>query len=124
MSFSYRTPTPARTFPSWRRSGPVVAAVFVDAILPPPRGRIPLAPPALLDVLREKADDDGLLPPWTSWWDEVDVAALFPSPESRAGVEQEQQRLPLSYFVDALAVPQGWDQRPGGLPGLRRHLRR
>lgn len=101
-----------------------MAAVFVDAILPPPRGRIPLAPPALLDVLREKADDDGLLPPWTSWWDEVDVAALFPSPESRAGVEQEQQRLPLSYFVDALAVPQGWDQRPGGLPGLRRHLRR
>jgi hypothetical protein len=28
-------------------------------------------------------------------------------------VEQDQQRLPLSYFVDALAVPQGWDQRPG-----------
>ncbi len=91
----------------------VVAAVFVDAILPPPSGRMPLAPPAFLDVLREKADDDGLLPPWTSWWDEVDVAALFPNAESRAEVEREQQRLPLSYFAGALAVPQGWDDLPG-----------
>jgi hypothetical protein len=92
---------------------PVVATVFVDAILPPSSGRIPLAPPAFLDVLRAKADEDGLLPPWTRWWDEVDVAALFPTAGSRAAVEQEQQRLPLSYFTDALAVPQGWDQRPG-----------
>ncbi|MBC7677798.1 MAG: alpha/beta fold hydrolase [Pseudorhodobacter sp.] len=92
---------------------PVVAAVFVDAILPPPSGRIPLAPPAFLDVLRAKADDDGLLPPWTTWWAEVDVAALFPSAESRAEVEQEQQRPPLSYFTEALAAPQGWDERPG-----------
>lgn len=79
---------------------PVVATVFVDAILPPPSGRVPLAPAAFLDVLRAKADDDGLLPPWTSWWAEVDVAALFPSAESRAEVEQEQQRLPLSSFTD------------------------
>ena len=41
------------------------------------------------------------------------MAALFPSAESRAEVEQEQQRLPLSYFTDALSVPQGWDKRPG-----------
>ena len=92
---------------------PVVAAVFVDAILPPPSGRIPLAPPAFLGVLREKADDDGLLPPWTSWWDEADVAALFPDAQSRAGVEREQPRLPLSYFTGSLAVPPGWDERPG-----------
>lgn len=92
---------------------PVVAAVFVDAILPAPSGRIPLAPPEFLDILRAKADDDGLLPPWTSWWDEADMAALFPNAESRAGVEQEQQRLPLSYFTEAVAVPQGWDKRPG-----------
>ncbi len=92
---------------------PVVAAVFVDAVLPPRNGRVPLAPPAFLEVLREKADDDGLLPPWTSWWDEVEVAALFPNAQSRAAVEQEQQRLPLSYFTQALAVPPGWDKLPG-----------
>ncbi len=34
----------------------IVAAVFVDAVLPPGRGRVPLAPPAFLDLLREKAD--------------------------------------------------------------------
>ena len=92
---------------------PVVATVFVDAVLPPPSGRIPLAQPAFLDVLRKKADDDGLLPPWTRWWDEADIATLFPTAESRAGVEREQQRLPLSYFQGALAVPRGWDERPG-----------
>ena len=92
---------------------PVVASVFVDAILPPPAGRIPLAPPGFLDALRGKADDDGLLPPWTSWWDEADVAVLFPDAETRAQVEQEQQRLPLTYFSGTLAVPAGWDERPG-----------
>lgn len=92
---------------------PVVAAAFVDAILPPPTGRIPLAPPALLDMLRDLADDEGLLPPWTRWWDEADVAALFPDAKSRAGVEREQQRFPLAYFGGALVVPPGWDDRPG-----------
>ena len=92
---------------------PVVATVFVDAVLPPATGRVPLAPAALLDLLRRKVDADGLLPPWTSWWDEADVAPLFPDADSRAGVEREQRRLPLAYFTEALAVPPGWDERPG-----------
>jgi hypothetical protein len=91
----------------------VVATVFVDAILPPASGRVPLAPPALLDVLEAKADEQGLLPPWTSWWDEADVASLFPNAESRAAVHRNMQRLPLSYFKETLAVPAGWDSRPG-----------
>jgi hypothetical protein len=92
---------------------PVLAAVFVDAVLPPPSGRIPLAPPALLDVLRERAHDDGLLPPWTEWWDETDVGALFPDAPSRAAVEREQQRIALTYFEGARAVPAGWDEDLG-----------
>jgi hypothetical protein len=91
----------------------VVATVFVDAVLPPRRGRIPLAPPALLDRLRTKADDDGLLPVWTSWWDESTVAPLFPDARARARVEREQQQLPLSYFEAARPVPSGWDRRGG-----------
>ena len=91
----------------------IVAAVFVDAVLPPGRGRVPLAPPAFLDLLREKADGSGLLPVWTSWWDEAEVAGLFPNAEARARLEREQQRLPLSYFGESLQVPQGWDDRPG-----------
>jgi len=91
----------------------VVGAVFVDAVLPPGRGHVPLAPPAFLDLLREKADDDGLLPVWTSWWDEADVMDLFPDAQTRARVEIEQQQLPLSYFESTLPIPQGWDDIPG-----------
>ncbi len=88
----------------------VVASVFVDAVLPPRRGHVPLAPPAFLDVLRPKADGDGLLPVWSAWRDDADVAALFPDAHTRARVEREQQQLPLPYFEGTLPVPQGWDQ--------------
>lgn len=91
----------------------IVAAVFVDAVLPPSHGRLPLAPPAFLDRLREKADGSGLLPVWTSWWDEAEVAGLFSDAWTRARLEREQQRLPLSYFEESLQVPEGWDDRPG-----------
>jgi len=91
----------------------VVGAVFVDAVLPTGRGHVPLAPPALLGLLSEKADDDGLLPVWTSWWDAADVMDLFPDSQTRARVEAEQQRLPLSYFASTLPIPQGWDDIPG-----------
>jgi len=91
----------------------VVAAVFVDAVLPPDRGYVSLAPPAFLGMLREKTDGDGLLPVWTSWWDEADVVDLFPDAEMRAQVEMEQQQLPLSYFEGTLPVPHGWDDIPG-----------
>lgn len=91
----------------------VIAYVFVDAGLPASYGRVRLAPPALLDFLAQKADDNFLLPPWTSWWDEADVARLFPNVEVREQLEREQQRLPLSYFSQSLPVPSGWDTRPG-----------
>ncbi|MDJ0355946.1 hypothetical protein [Paenarthrobacter sp. PH39-S1] len=91
----------------------VVASIFVDAVLPPDRGRVPLAPAAFLDFLRGIADKTGLLPVWTMWWDEADVASLFPDAVTRARVEGEQQRLPLSYFEGSLPVPEGWASRPG-----------
>ena len=90
----------------------VVACVFVDAGLPARSGRVSLAPPALLDVLAEKADDGDLLPPWTKWWDEAEVATLFPDADARDRVEREQPRLPLSYFRQSLPVPDGWDAIP------------
>lgn len=93
---------------------PVVAAVLVDAALPPARGSAPLAPPDMLPVLREKAGDNGLLPPWTAWWAEEDVGPLFPDAATRAAVEAEQHRLPLRYFSAELGVPEGWTDRPAG----------
>lgn len=91
----------------------ITAYVFVDAGLPASHGLVPLAPPALLELLRQKADHAGLLPPWTHWWDEADVATLFPSGTMREQVEREQQRLPLSYFTQSLPVPPDWDRQPG-----------
>ncbi|MFM6849138.1 MAG: hypothetical protein ACKOVB_08535 [Terrabacter sp.] len=96
----------------------VVAAVFVDAALP---SRVPsgttdgettLGPASFLGFLEGLADADGLLPPWTRWWDVADVDALFPDAGTRRRVEQEQRRLPLAYFRDTVAVPSGWTDSP------------
>jgi hypothetical protein len=92
----------------------VVGVVFVDAILPPERGRIPLAPPESLPFLRGKADTDGVLPVWTDWWEEAEVAALFADVGTRREIEREQPRLPLTYFEDSLPAPEGWDDLPAG----------
>lgn len=51
---------------------PVRGVVFVDAALPG-AGYY-----AQRDCLNTLAGADGLLPPWTSWWEESDVAELFP----------------------------------------------
>lgn len=88
------------------------ATVFVDAALPDldAEGKeTPLAPPAFLDFLRTLADDDGVLPPWTQWWD--DVTDLFPDSATRQAVEREQPRLPLTYFTSRIPVPTGWTGR-------------
>lgn len=76
--------------------------VFVDAALP---GTGQLTTP---DFLAGLATVDGLLPPWTSWWDEQDVAPLFPDPAVRAVVEAEQPRMPLAYYGNPPPAPAGW----------------
>jgi len=91
--------------------GPVRGCIFVDAALPSSSGAAPVAPPELLALLRAKASG-GLLPPWTDWWDEEEVAALFPDQPTRQAVTEEQPRLPLSYYQASVPVPAGWDARP------------
>jgi hypothetical protein len=91
--------------------------VFVDAGLPPPAGHVRLAPEEFLGLLAAKADQDGMLPPWTQWWDE-DISGLFPSRAVRDRVEHGQPVLPLSYFAGSLPVPPGWDDRPGAYLGF------
>jgi hypothetical protein len=91
----------------------VTGYVFVDAGLPPPVGHIPVLPAEMYDFVAAKADEDGLLPPWTQWWDPDEVDGLFPSTEVREQMEREEPRLPLGYFRESLPVPSGWDDRPG-----------
>jgi hypothetical protein len=92
---------------------PVAGCVFVDASLPARTGPTPAATPERLEFLRAKAAD-GRLPQWTTWWDEDDVARLFPDAPTRAAVSAEQSRLPLSYYEQRVPAPGGWDDRPCG----------
>jgi pimeloyl-ACP methyl ester carboxylesterase len=91
--------------------GRVLGCIFVDAALPPPSGSAPVVPPEWLALLRDKASG-GLLPRWTDWWDEDEVAPLFPDQQIRQAVTEEQPRLPLSYYEASVPVPTGWDARP------------
>jgi pimeloyl-ACP methyl ester carboxylesterase len=92
---------------------PVDAVVFLDAALPTAGGS-PVAPPEFLAFLRERADPEGLLPPWTRWWDAADVAPLFPDDATRAAIQAEEPRLPLSYYAQTVPAPQAWEQVPAG----------
>jgi hypothetical protein len=86
------------------------ATVYVDAALAGDGPHTPLAPPRFLELLEGLAGADGLLPPWTQWWD--DVSELFPDDAIRATVEAGQPRLPFSYFTSRIDVPHGWSDRP------------
>jgi hypothetical protein len=92
-------------------AGQVRGCIFVDAALPPSSGAAPVAPPELLALLRDKASG-GLLPRWTDWWDEEEVAPLFPDQATRQAVTEEQPRLPLAYYEASVPAPTGWDAQP------------
>lgn len=90
----------------------VRGAVFVDAVLPPPVGEQAVAPEGLRELLRAQTDGEGLLPVWTRWWPEADVAVLFPDAQARAAVEAQQQRVPFDYLTARVKVAGGWDRLP------------
>jgi pimeloyl-ACP methyl ester carboxylesterase len=80
----------------------VRGVVFIDAALPGAGHH------TSSDFLRKLAVVDGLLPPWTSWWDEADVDAVFPDAHVRAEVEAEQPRIPLAYYNYPPPAPDNW----------------
>lgn len=98
--------------PSLSSETPGCGAVFVDAILPPSRGTVPVAPQGLRDLLSERTDPSGMLPPWSEWWPAEVAAELFPDEETKRKVEAEQHRLPLSYLDARVDLPYGWDRIP------------
>lgn len=90
---------------------PVASSIFVDAALPARTGPTPACLPGMLEMLRPMAVN-GILPRWTDWWDEADVAPLFPDPVLRKKIVEEQPTLPLSYYEQQIPVPDGWDDHP------------
>ncbi len=92
----------------------VACLVFADASVPPSSGSAPLAGDDFLPFLRGLVEDDGRLPQWTSWWSEDDVAPMLPDSRLRQLVTEEQPRLPLDYYLEAVPVPAGWDDHRCG----------
>jgi hypothetical protein len=98
--------------PGLIRERTVVATVFVDAALPPAEGPISLVPTGMYDFLEARADEHGVLPSWTQWWNDTDLDGLFPSRAVRDLVEAGQPRVPLAYFHGSLPTRPGWDNTP------------
>lgn len=90
----------------------ILATVFVDASLPPMEGRATLVPAPHQAFLAGMAEADGLLPPWTRWWGEAQVAGLFPDLDTRRAFEAQEPRLRLSYVQETVDVPAGWARTP------------
>ena len=80
--------------------------VFVDAGVPPCEGTFSIGGD-FLATLRNLATE-GLLPPWSRWWDEDVMGALVPNEQRRREIEQELPRLPLSFYEASIEVPTNW----------------
>lgn len=91
---------------------PLAGTVFADASIPADSEVTTAAEDEFLPFLRGLADRDGVLPRWTDWWSEQDVAALLPDPDVRRVVVAEQPRLPLDYYVQEIPQPRGWAAKP------------
>ncbi len=88
---------------------PVACVIFADATIPGPGDVTPMVGDEFLPFLRGLAGEDGRLPPWTDWWDEADVAPMFPGAATREVISAEQPRLPLAYYLEQVPAPPGWD---------------
>lgn len=99
--------------PALAAARPLAGVVFVDAAFPGSGRTTPVAPAELVGRLRDLADEEGLLPPWTSWWTEAEVAGLFPDEATRAAVEAGEPRVPAAYLSGRVPSPPGWET---GLP--------
>lgn len=89
-----------------------VPVVYVDAALPPREGEAALAPESLLGHLAGLADEEGILPPWTRWWPDEDIAAVLPDPQVLADIRAEEPQVLLSYVRSRLGAPDGWREAP------------
>lgn len=90
------------------------AVVLIDAVLPAVRGRTVVSP-AMRAAVHEMAIA-GVLPPWTSWWDEETLVDLVPEPADRAALVAQAPRLPETFYDVAVPAPEGWE------PAIRGYL--
>jgi hypothetical protein len=99
--------------PELTRKRRVIGYVFVDAILPPNGGTVPVAPQHLVTELESLADESGMLPPWTAWWGDDDLRGLYPDPDTRGRIEEQAPRIPVRYLRSTISLPVNWNRYPG-----------
>jgi hypothetical protein len=94
-------------------AAPGVPVVHLDATLPAESGvPTPMAPAAAADALAGRADADGLLPPWSRWWGDEELASLLPDAQSRRELHETGHAVPLAYLRSELGAPYGWVDAP------------
>lgn len=75
--------------------------VFVDAGLPiPGQSWMDTVPAELAAQVREMADTEGWLPPWSQWWGDEALAEILPDPGMRRAFAADCPRLPLAIFTE------------------------
>jgi len=80
-------------------TGQAQGYVFVDAGLPiPGQSWMDTVPAELAAQVREMADTEGWLPPWSQWWGDEALAELLPDPGMRRAFAAGCPRLPLAMF--------------------------
>jgi pimeloyl-ACP methyl ester carboxylesterase len=90
----------------------VTGFLFVDAVLPyPGRCWFDTAPPALAKRVREIAED-GVLPPWDTWFGLGAFDALIEDPAQRAAFSAELPRVPLAFLEAVAPDNDAWRARP------------
>jgi len=114
----------ARDLGPGRGAGPLLAAagaitgrvrgyVFVDAGLPiPGQTWMDTVPAELAAQVREMADAQGWLPPWSQWWGDEVLAGLLPDPEARRNFAAGCPRVPLAMFEEVHPPAPRWPDAP------------
>ena len=87
--------------------------VFADARLPTPgQSWMDTVPAELAAQVREMADTEGWLPPWSRWWGDETLAELLPDPGMRRAFAASCPRLPLAMFTEVQPPVPRWPAAP------------
>lgn len=92
-----------------RVQGRAVSLLFVDAVLPPPRGVHQT--PAGLRALLDQQTVEGRLRRWLEWWPDDVVCELVPDADERAVLLDDMPSLPRSFYDESVPVPDRWGER-------------
>jgi hypothetical protein len=92
-----------------RVQGRAVSLLFVDAVLPPPRGVHQT--PAGLQAMLDEQTVEGRLRKWLEWWPDDVVSELVPDADERAVLLDDMPSLPRSFYDESVPLPDGWSDR-------------